>query len=255
MRRIFVILFATLTVTGCAHSAGNQWRWSDVGHAFKKAATSPLVLAPLAGALAFQVDDWDEDVADWASDHAPLYGSTRNARDASDLLRDASLITYGVMAAATPTGQDGRYSLKNKAWELGLGAAAIGITDAATSGLKDVTNRKRPTYDSKDSFPSGHTSRSAVSASLALHYVDYYPIRGWGRSIIRGALIAMPYATGWARVEGGAHFPSDIMAGVALGNFFGLFVNDLLDSRGQSQLAVSMIPLEDGAMVSIGRRY
>ena len=33
-------------------------------------------------------------------------------------------------------------------------------------------------------------------------------------------------ATAWARVEAGAHFPTDVLAGAALGNFTALLIHD-----------------------------
>jgi membrane-associated phospholipid phosphatase len=32
--------------------------------------------------------------------------------------------------------------------------------------------------------------------------------------------------TSWARVEGGKHYPSDVLFGAALGNFVAIFVHD-----------------------------
>ena len=32
--------------------------------------------------------------------------------------------------------------------------------------------------------------------------------------------------TAWARVEGGVHYPSDVLFGAALGNFVAVFVHD-----------------------------
>ena len=33
----------------------------------------------------------------------------------------------------------------------------------------------------------------------------------------------------WARVESGAHYPSDVLAGAALGNFTTLFIQEAFD--------------------------
>lgn len=33
-------------------------------------------------------------------------------------------------------------------------------------------------------------------------------------------------STAWARVEAKSHFPSDVLAGMALGHFIGAFIND-----------------------------
>ncbi len=40
---------------------------------------------------------------------------------------------------------------------------------------------------------------------------------------------ATPYLTGWARIESKKHFPTDVLIGIAIGNFFGEFVNNLFE--------------------------
>ncbi len=36
----------------------------------------------------------------------------------------------------------------------------------------------------------------------------------------------MTAATAWARIEAKRHYPTDVLAGAALGNFIGAFIND-----------------------------
>ena len=63
------------------------------------------------------------------------------------------------------------------------------------------------------------------------------------------ALHTLGYATAWARVEADRHFPSDVLAGVALGNFVAEFMRGILfegkpeiDSGLQKQVQVQMLP-------------
>jgi membrane-associated phospholipid phosphatase len=49
---------------------------------------------------------------------------------------------------------------------------------------------------------------------------------------LRRGLTGLAAGTAWARVEGGVHFPSDVLAGAALGNFMGrLFQHAFLGER------------------------
>ena len=40
------------------------------------------------------------------------------------------------------------------------------------------------------------------------------------------SLYALTLGTSWARIEAGWHYPSDTLAGMALGNFIASFIND-----------------------------
>jgi membrane-associated phospholipid phosphatase len=141
--------------------------------------------------------------------------------------------------------------LANKVWEVGLGAVTLESTRRLTNAFKDVSRE----HLNKRSFPSAHTARAAVGSTLAVRYVDFYAVPGWARNTLKGALIALPYATGWARMEAGVHVPSDVLAGVAWGNFFGVLVNGLLDARMLSPVSVTVLPWEKGAMLRVDIRY
>jgi hypothetical protein len=49
------------------------------------------------------------------------------------------------------------------------------------------------------------------------------------------------YATAWARIEAGAHYPTDVLAGAALGNFVSLFVHDAF-LGGDCSVSVTVTP-------------
>ncbi len=46
------------------------------------------------------------------------------------------------------------------------------------------------------------------------------------RSGLTYGLDAVTFGTAWARIEAGAHYPSDTLFGMALGNFFANFFKD-----------------------------
>lgn len=113
-----------------------------------------------------------------------------------------------------------------------------GLTYAATVGLKFAVSRPRPYVDwlfkarvarhrgrvGRDirlSFPSGHASLSvALATSWSLSYPRWYVLAP-------GAL----WATGvtLSRLHLGVHYPSDVLAGAALGAGMALFVHELRD--------------------------
>jgi membrane-associated phospholipid phosphatase len=62
------------------------------------------------------------------------------------------------------------------------------------------------------------------------------------------------FGTAWARVEAGAHYPSDVLFGMALGNFFARFATEAFlgpDSRD----AVAVTPTEGGARIDWTVRF
>jgi membrane-associated phospholipid phosphatase len=42
---------------------------------------------------------------------------------------------------------------------------------------------------------------------------------------LRSGLTGLATGTAWARVEGGVHFPSEVLAGAVLGNFMGCLIH------------------------------
>lgn len=100
-------------------------------------------------------------------------------------------------------------------------AMASGVNAVATDVLKRIFNRPRPgisyPYPEIDAYkdmksrsmPSGHTSSSfATATALSLKYPKWYvivPAYTWATAI------------GFTRMHLGVHYPSDVLAGAALG--------------------------------------
>ena len=100
-------------------------------------------------------------------------------------------------------------------------AGSVIIAAVMTEGLKVVVNRQRPyikypldihPYDNSEqgkSFPSAHTSLAfATATSLSLECKKWYivvPAYAWAAGV------------GYSRLYQGEHYPSDVMAGAAVG--------------------------------------
>ncbi|MBE9473408.1 MAG: phosphatase PAP2 family protein [Chloroflexi bacterium] len=99
----------------------------------------------------------------------------------------------------------------------------IGVTALVVLLIKFTVRRSRPQgewgkiYRSTDphSFPSGHAARSTMLAVIAL---------GMGPLWLGLSLLLWAPLVGLARIILGVHYPSDILAGMALGIVMGVLV-------------------------------
>ena len=231
---MLVLVLALSGTSGCATLGEGSWGasatltpgWDRIRESAVNAARDPYVWVPLAGAVVFQIDDWDREVADWARRETPVFGSTGDAARWSDDLRSASSVAYAATVLLTPSGDEPGKWFRNKAQGVAVGLAARALTSSTTQGLKHVADRTRPNGDDTRSFPSGHTSASAVNTRLASRNLQAMPLSDGTRRALDGGLLALTVGTSWARIEAGQHFPSDTLFGMALGNFFAAFIND-----------------------------
>ncbi len=121
---------------------------------------------------------------------------------------------------------------------LEIGAISYGIT----TGLKHTFNRTRPlaynenapledrtSPNTRLSYFSGHTSfTAAYSFFIAKVMTDYHPNMKTGYKVaIWSFSAALPAVTGYLRVKGGRHFPTDAISGYAFGAFVGWLVPEL----------------------------
>lgn len=132
--------------------------------------------------------------------------------------RSAPYITVGVpVAMALCAGIRKDKKLLQDAIYIGTSVAGATVL---TFGLKYVFNRQRPylsypdrvhpySYEDDPSFPSGHTAGAfSLATSLCLRYPKWYviaPSALWACSV------------GFSRMSEGVHYPSDVLAGAAIG--------------------------------------
>jgi len=253
-----------ITLCGCATLPnGRGWGedatvapgWERVTHAAENAAKDPWVWGPLIGAAVFQIDDWDRRTADWAREHTPVFGSQRNAEDWSDDLRTASSVAHYITVVATPGGEDAGDWLLNKTKGALVGVAAVSATTAITRHLKRAVDRERPNGLAGESFPSGHTSSSAVHTRLASRNLEAIQMSDATRFTLNAGLTAMTLGTSWARIEAGWHYPSDILFSMALGNFLASFLNDAFLGLTTTRSALRLSASHASAMLQWHMRF
>lgn len=226
--------------------------WERIGQAAKNAALATGTWAPAAGALVLQIGNADRHVQEWAFRHKPVFGSEQNADRASDNLKRASGVLWLATAIATPSADEEGEWFRNKAQGIGVQAGAGVLLRGTVGVLKETTKRERPNGLGKSSFPSGHASNTSLYNTMTSKNVDTL---GWSDSTVsatRFGLGALTGATAWARVEANQHYPSDVLAGIALGHFFGVFFTEaFLGIEDPDRALVQFEPLRDGHMMIV----
>lgn len=200
--------------------------WERIGRAAKSAALATETWVPAAGALALQIGHADRNVQEWAAKHTPVFGSQRNADQMSDNLARASGALWLASGLATPSGDETEEWFPNKARGFGIQMGAGVLLRSTVGILKDTTGRTRPNGQGKSSFPSYHASSTALFTTMASKNVETLGWSGNAVAITRFGLGTLTAATAWARIEANQHYPSDVLAGIALGHFFGAFFTD-----------------------------
>jgi membrane-associated phospholipid phosphatase len=262
---ILLLLCTILFFSGCGTMSNNRgWGqdatlspgWERVGQAALNAATAPETWGSAVGALAFQIGHADRNVAEWASKSTPVYGSQRNAGNVSDDLLNAAGAIWVVSGVAAPGGDTVADWTISKAKGFGIETGTGILMRGAVGYLKSATDRTRPNGYGHESFPSAHASGSALYTTLTSKNLKAF---GWSDSAMiasRLGLGALTAATAWARVEASQHYPSDVLAGIALGHFFGAFFTDaFLGIDNPRSTLVLFEPSRKGAMATVRFNY
>lgn len=209
-------------------------------------------LIPAAAAIIFAAGNWDRSVSDWATEHTPLFGSQENARTASDVLQWTLEGEVFTTLLATPSGPGTKPWLQAKLKGFGVEVLAAGVTAGSTQLLKRVTNRTRPDGSNDLGFPSGHASNAFAMASLANRNLNTLNLNPWVNYSLQAGNIMMASGTAWGRVEGNKHFPSDVLAGAAIGHFLSRFIHDALIGTSDSQrFQLKVLPSREMTMVYV----
>ncbi len=258
MRFLSFLTITFLFVAGCGTlSNGRGWgedaiypvQLERIPRAAYHALLDWQTLVPTAGAILFRIDDYDQKVSDWATQHNPLFGSRRGAEIASDYISAGLYTEVLATALATPGGDSVKEWTYSKLKGLTVEGMALGLTSAATTWVQRSTDRIRPDGSDTDSFPSGHASGAFGAATISNRNLDFIPMPYEARIPLQVGNLVLAMADGWARIEGKNHFPSDVLAGAALGHFLTAFIHDaflgLPESKG---FAVSITPARSGAI-------
>jgi membrane-associated phospholipid phosphatase len=232
---------ATFTPSVAALKRAARHAWQD-----------PRTWLPAAGAALFAATPWDRRLSDWAVEQRPLFGSQSTAADASDTLRD--LAAVGALGTALAAPGDG--SLAGKGRGLALEAGAHFAAAGSAWVLKETVDRPRPDGSDHQSFPSGHSTAAFADVTLAQYNLGFLPLSATTRQASHAGLTALGVGTAWARLEAGVHYPSDVLAGAAIGHFMAAFVTAaFLGPSKESHLQLGWLPSRHGSRLDISLTF
>lgn len=256
---------AALAATGCGTLPdGSRWGQdaftcfdSDrIAKAARDALLNPHTLLPLAGAAVFAIDDFDEKASDWATRHAPIFGSEEDARQASNDLKTILAVETVVTALATPSGDETGPWVYAKLKGLAVEGGAIGLTQTLTGAMKSAVSRDRPNQENDNSFPSGHSSSAFAYATLSNRNLDSIDLPTGVRPVLQTGNVILAGGVAWARVEGRKHYPSDVLFGAALAHFLTAFIHDaFMNLPDQDRASLTAFPVEAGAGIQLAVRF
>ncbi len=261
MRRSYasalLVMAVSFSVTGCGTlNQGRGWGqdaiypvdFKKVSRAAYRALLDPQTLIPAVGAIVFATTGYDRKVSDWATKHHPIFGSKETARDASNFMLIPLPMEVVVTALATPGSNDSKEWTSSKLKGLAVEGAAVLLADGVSWGLQKAINRTRPDGGS-GSLPSLHASTAFSLSMLSNRNLESLPLSKEVRIPLQIGNVLLATSVAWARVEGGEHFPSDVLAGAALGNFFSGFIHDAFLGLPERKRFLVISPLKRGLMV------
>jgi membrane-associated phospholipid phosphatase len=146
-------------------------------------------------------------------------------------------ILGGLPVAVAVAGGLSLISLARRDRRGALAAAAALVVEVPTEGMKLLVGRPRPpgsteveAFGSVASYPSGHVVRIVVIGALAVIVVASAASRRWrvGGFVVAGIVAGL---VAFARVGAGAHWPTDVLAGIVLGCAWLLLVVERVAGR------------------------
>ena len=200
--------------------------WERIEKAAIKAATSPETWVPLSSAFIIQLTNTDAQIARWASQTNPIFGSQENADRFSDYSLYFSRMAYYSSMVLTPGGKSFDQWFSSKLKGAAIGLASTQVNERSVSYIKHEGERLRPDKTDYLSFPSGHTSKVAVHNMLTLRNLENSNFCSCARTGLHIGLSTVTLTTAWSRIEANRHYPTDVLIGAAIGNFLGSFIND-----------------------------
>lgn len=119
----------------------------------------------------------------------------------------------------------------------------------------DIPVDERTTGNNKDAFIAGHPALVATGTFFAASvYADYHPESNW-KYVGYGIAVAATGTTAYLRLLAGKHFPTDLMAGIAVGTLSGILVPKFHKIKSGKSSNLGLYPFGNGEVKGITALY
>lgn len=209
--KIWLLPLFVIYLNGCSSltdSSGNN--------IIVNAAKDPFTWGNLLAAGA--VVPFDKKISSYMVKHKPLFND--NASDLSNQFR--SYTNWSMQLSSLSVASDYKNNFTDtvilKSERLLRDNLSSGLVAMSTTKIQDLTKRTRPGGNCCG-FPSAHTSRAFSTAFFARKNYEHSVFNNTVNDSLIFLTYLSAYSTGIARIEAGAHYPSDVFVGAAFGNF------------------------------------
>jgi len=236
-----------LTAMLALHTQAADLSWAGLGQAASRAAQEPSTWIPLATAGVVAAGGWDKPWQRSLGKHQYVFGQA--AEDRSNQLVGLSTLLYaGTTLIASPQTESGFDTWQWRASNVAVMLTDKTLVDELVGEWKLRAGRDRPDGVADDSFPSKHNATAASQTTLTRRNLDYLELDDSWRQAATWGLYGLDGLTGLARMEANKHYPSDVLVGMALGNFLANFSFNLFLERPQDgAYSLSLSPSHEGA--------
>lgn len=215
--------------------------------AFKKNASSAHVWGPLLGAGVIGVSNSDKKLSNWVRNEGNVFKDADAADAWSDNFNNILKYQMYLSIALTPS-YDEDMNFGKYVWNKTKGGLVVNFASSGSRfsvhQVRKVVKRQRPNKIDHKSLPSGHAAEAGSRRALVGKGLDAIEMSNDLRLGINSLNTTIAIGTLWARVEGNRHYPSDVMAGYALGSFISGFLYDSL-MNFDPNVSVALIPMGD----------
>lgn len=194
-------------------------------------------------------------------DRPSVFNNSALARDRSDIILTSSLAFPFVTLFGKRMRKDfltiGVMGIETMAWNIGLTGLTKGLVNRTRPFVYNdlVPVEERTEINGKLSFYSGHTSQVAtLSFFTAKVLTDFHTDSKW-KPFIWSIATLIPATTGYLRVKGGEHFPTDVIVGGLMGGFVGIMIPQLHKKKVKEHQKVSFSLLQRGQEVGFVMRW
>lgn len=124
--------------------------------------------------------------------------------------------------------------LKNKWYGFNICIALITST-LVNNLLKIIIARERPdvtklVVEHSYSFPSGHTMAATMMFGMLIYYINQSKMNNYIKSILSIFMISIIIMVGISRVYLGAHFVTDVLAGMIVSTILLIIITDRIEN-------------------------